>query len=97
VTDVKLPSRKLAPAFVDLLKALKPGDNITITQTVRVGSRTWTTSTPGVYRGVNYLATGITVDRIAADDVVVPTVHYTKPNGELTSAAIDENTAIVRS
>jgi hypothetical protein len=96
VTDVKLPTRKLDPAFVDLLKGLKPGDTITITQTVRVGGRTWTASTPGVFRGINYLSTGVTVDRIPEDDIIVPTIHYTKPNGELTSAAIDENTKVAR-
>ena len=48
------------------------------------------------FRGISYLSTGVTVDRVAEDDIVVPTVHFTKPNGELTSISLDENTKIVR-
>ena len=48
----------------------------------------------GVFRGLSYLSTGITVDRVVEDDVVVPTVHFTKDNGELTSISLDENTKV---
>ena len=89
-------TRRLDPAQVDLLKSLKVGERIRITQTVRVGSRTWPAETAGVYRGVNYLATGVTTDRVPEDDVVVPTVHFTKDNGELASVTLDENTKITR-
>lgn len=89
-------SRRLEPALVDLLKALQPGDRIKIVQTVRVGSRTWTAETAGAYRGVNYLATGVTTDRVPEDDIIVPTVHFTKDNGELASIALDENSKITR-
>ncbi|HET6573710.1 MAG TPA: hypothetical protein VFG68_08930 [Fimbriiglobus sp.] len=89
-------TRRLDPALVDLLKSLKTGDRIKVTQTVRVGSRTWAAETAGAYRGVNYLATGITTDRVPEDDIVVPTVHFTKDNGELASVSVDENTKISR-
>jgi hypothetical protein len=89
-------TRRLDPALVDLLKSLKVGDRIKITQTVRVGSRTWPAETAGAYRGVNYLATGVTTDRVPEDDIVVPTVHFTKDNGELASVSVDENTRIAR-
>ena len=46
--------------------------------------------------GSNYLATGITTDRVPEDDIVVPAVHFTKANGELTSVSVDENTKVVR-
>ena len=87
-------TRRLEPALVDLLKSLQVGDRIAVTQTVRVGSRSWTAETAGAYRGVNYLATGITTDRVPEDDIVVPTVHFTKDNGELACITLDENTKI---
>ena len=89
-------TRRLDPALVELLRSLKAGERITVTQTVRVGSRTWPAETAGVYRGVNYLATGVTTDRVPEDDIVVPTVHFTKDNGELASISVDENTKISR-
>jgi hypothetical protein len=96
--DVRLPSshRKLNPELVALLKGLTPGDKIKVTQTVRVGARAWPAETAGTFRGISYLSTGVTVDRVAADDIVVPTVHFIKENGELASIALDENTKIVR-
>jgi hypothetical protein len=93
---IVLPTRRLDPALVDLLKGLKAGDRIRVTQTVRVGARTWPAEAAGAYRGVSYLATGITTDRVPEDDVVVPTVHFTKDNGELASISLDENTKIER-
>jgi hypothetical protein len=92
--EIKSSSRRLSPEKVTLLRSLKTGDRIKLTQTVRVGSRKWTTETKGVFRGINYLATGVTTERIPEDDVIVPTVHFTKENGELSSIAIDENTKI---
>ena len=89
-------TRRLDPAVVDLLKSLKAGDRIKVTQTVRVGSRKWTAEAVGAYRGVNYLATGVTTERVPEDDIVVPTVHFTKDNGELASVSLDENTRISR-
>ncbi len=94
---IALPTRRLDPAIVELLKGLKAGDRITITQTVRVGAHSWPAEVKGTYRGVSYLATGVTTDRIPEDDLVVPTVHFTKDNGELTSIALDEKTRIARS
>jgi hypothetical protein len=89
-------TRRLDPALVELLRSLTAGERIRVMQTVRVGSRKWVAETVGVYRGVNYLATGITTDRVPEDDIVVPTVHFTKDNGELASISVDENTKIER-
>jgi hypothetical protein len=33
---------------------------------------------------------------VPEDDIVVPTIHFTKDNGELTSIALDEQTVIAR-
>jgi hypothetical protein len=93
---IVLPSRALRAGLVDVLKAMKPGDRLKMTQTVRVGGKTWLAESAGVFRGVNYLSTGITTDRVAEDDIVVPTVHFTKDSGELASIALDENTKIER-
>ena len=88
---------KVDPALAEILTALKPGDRIQITQTVRVGARTWQASTSGVFRHIDYLATGLSTERVPEDDIVVPIVHFTKDNGELSSITIDEHTQVVRS
>ena len=62
---------------------------------MRVGSSgTWTTTVEGVFRDVNYLATGLATDRVPEDDIVVVDVHFTKDNGELSSVTLDENSKI---
>jgi hypothetical protein len=93
---IVLPTRRLDPAQAELLRALKPGDAITVTQTVRVGAKTWTAVIPGAFRNLAYLATGVTTERVKEDDLVVPVVRFTKPNGELTSISVDENTRVAR-
>ena len=94
--DVTLPTRRLDPAVVQVLKDLRPGDRVTLTHTVRVGARSWPATATGTFRGVNYLSTGVTTDRVAADDIVVPTVHFARDDGELGSVALDENTKVSR-
>jgi len=94
---ITLPTRRLDPALIELVKSLQPGDRIQIVQQVRVGGRRWTAEATGVFRSVQYLSTGVTTDRVKEDDIVVPTVHFTKPNGELASIALDEQTQITKS
>jgi hypothetical protein len=92
-----LPSatRPVRPALVELLRGLKPGQRIRITQTVRVGSTaTWKAPVEGVFRKVNYLVTGLATDRVPEDDIVVVTVHFTKDNGELSSVTLDEHSQV---
>jgi hypothetical protein len=89
-------ARRLDPKLVDLLKNLKAGDPIKLVQTVRVGAKIWLADLTGTFRGLSYLSTGVTVDRVVADDVVVPTVHFTKANGELASICLDEHTKVER-
>jgi hypothetical protein len=82
----------LRPELVTLLRGLRPGTRIKITQTVRVGSSSkWTAVVQGIFRNVNFLATGLATDRVPEDDIVVVTVHFTKDNGELSSVTLDEN------
>src|SRR5262245_35558888 len=92
---LKSSTRPIDPALSDLLQRLRPGQRIRITQTVRVGSTgTWMASVEGLFRDVNYLATGLSTDRVPEVDVVVVTVHFTKDNGELSSITLDENSKV---
>jgi hypothetical protein len=87
-------TRPLDPALLDVLGRLQPGQRIRLTQTVRVGIKQWTTTVTGTFRSAGALATGLATDRVPEDDIVVPTVHFTKDNGELSSVALDENSKI---
>jgi hypothetical protein len=92
-----LPSatRPVRPALAQLLRGLKPGQRLRITQRVRVGSSAaWTHTVEGTFRKLNYLATGLATDRVAEDDIVVVTVHFTKDNGELSSVTLDEHSEV---
>ena len=94
--NIELPTRRLTQAQNDLLVSLMPDDRIKITHTTRVGAKKWQTVVEGMFRHINYLATGITTERVPDDDVVVPILHFTKDNGELSSISIDEYCVIVR-
>ena len=63
---------------------------------MRVGRKIWTTTVTGVFRDLQYLATGLATHRPREEEIVVPTVHFIKDNGELSSIAIDEHTVIER-
>jgi hypothetical protein len=93
-STITSPTRKLSQEQVDILKSLTPGRRIRVVQTVRVGAKKWQAVTEGVFREINYLATGVTTDRVPEDDIVVPVVHFTKDGGELTSISVDENTVV---
>ena len=98
MTDMQsLPSstQPTKPALAGVIRSLKPGQRICITQTVRINSRkSWKATVEGVFRDVNYLATGLSTDRVPQDDIVVVIVHFTKDNGELSSVTLDENSEI---
>jgi len=87
-------TRPVNPELSALLQRMQPGQRIRVVQTVRVGSQQWQASVTGAFRHVNYLVTGLATDRKAEDDIVVPIVHFTKDNGELTSITIDEHTSV---
>jgi hypothetical protein len=89
-------TRPIRPELATMLDALRPGQRIRITQTVRVGMKSWLAVVSGAFRHVDSLATGLATDRIPADDIVVSIVHFTKDNGELSSVALDEHTLIER-
>ena len=95
--ETNLPSstRPVRAELSNLLRKLKPGQRIRITQTVRMNCRvSWPTRVEGVFRGFNYLRTGLATDRVPEDDIVVVSVHFTKDNGELSSITLDEQSQI---
>jgi hypothetical protein len=97
MTPQEFPSatRPIRAELVNLLRTLKPGTRIKITQTVRVGSTaTWKAPVEGKFRNVNFLATGLATERVPEDDIIVVTVHFTKDNGEHSSVTLDEQSRI---
>lgn len=87
-------TRPVNPALAALLQGLKPGQRIRITQKVRVGMQQWTATILGTFRELKYLSTGLATDRVPEDDIIVPMVHFTKDNGELSSVALDEHSQV---
>jgi hypothetical protein len=97
MSQASLPSstRPIRPSLAAVVAGLKPGQRIRLTQTVRLNCRrSWRTSVEGVFRGVNYLATGLATQRVPEDDIIVVTVHFTKDNGELSSVTLDDQSLI---
>jgi hypothetical protein len=87
-------SRPIKPDVLAVLEKLQPGQKIQITHLVRVGLKTWPVTIAGTFRHVDSLATGIATERLPADDIIVPIVHFTKDNQEMSSVALDEHTRI---
>lgn len=87
-------SRPIKPDLLAVLEKLQPGQNIRITHLVRVGMKTWPVAVEGAFRHADSLATGLATERAPADDIIVPIVHFTKGNGEMSSVALDEHTKI---
>ena len=84
-----------SPQVQAVLDRLEPGMRIRITQTMRVGSKSWPAIAAGAFRHVDSLATGLATHRVPEDDIIVPIIHFTKePHGELSSVAIDEHTKV---
>ena len=83
------------PAGVrETISRLTPGQRIRVTQTVRVGLKSWPVVVEGVFRQTSALVTGLSTERDPRDDIIVATIHFTKDNGELSSIAVDENTKV---
>ena len=87
-------SRPIRPDVAAVLDKLKAGDRIKIKTIVRVGLKSWPVEVVGAFRHVDSLATGLATDRVSDDDVIVPIVHFTKDNKEMSSVALDEHTRI---
>ncbi len=97
MSEPMLPSstRPVRGPLAVVVRGLKVGQKIRVTQKVRINCRdSWSAVTEGAFRGVSYLSTGLSTDRVPEDDIIVATVHFTKPNGELSSVSLDENSQI---
>ncbi len=96
-TPRKFPytSRPIPTEVMNQLEKLQRGQRVRITQLVKIGStKTWTHEVVGVFRHVDSLATGLATDRLREDDIVIPVIHFTKDNQEMSSISVDENTKI---
>jgi hypothetical protein len=91
---IRSATRALDPKLATVLAGLRPGQQIRITQQVRVGRKVWTTTVEGTFRHLGYLATGLSAQRVPEDDIVVATIHFTKDNCELSSIALDEQSRV---
>src|ERR1044072_2071437 len=88
-------TRPIPPAVMNKLEQLKPGQRLRITQRVKVGStKTWEFTVEGTFRHLDSLATGLATDRLREDEIVIPVVHFTKDNLEMSSISVDEHTKI---
>jgi hypothetical protein len=88
-------SRPIPPEVMATLNEMTPGQRLRITQLVKVGStKTWHFVIEGVFRHVDSLATGLATERLKEDDIVIPVIHFTKDNKEMSSVTVDEHTKI---
>ncbi|MBM4073312.1 MAG: hypothetical protein FJ271_30975 [Planctomycetes bacterium] len=96
MTEAALPftTMTIKPELAGVLRQLRPGQKLRITHTVRVGSQSWPAVVTGTFRHLGSLATGIATHRLPQDDIIIPTIHLTKDNQELTSVTLDEHTRI---
>lgn len=96
-TAKKIPytTRPIPGDVMTILDRLQAGQRIRITHRVKIGSsKTWTLTIEGAFRHVDSLATGLATDRLREDDIVIPVVHFTKDNLEMSSISVDEHTKI---
>ncbi len=91
---ISYTSQPMRSEVAAVIARLKPGDRIKIRQLVRVGLKSWPAEVVGTFRHADSLATGLATERLAVDDIIVPLVHFTKDNKEMSSIAVDEHTKI---
>lgn len=88
-------TRPIPADVLTKLEQLKQGQRLRITQQVRIGStKTWQLVVEGVFRHVDSLATGLATDRLRTDDIIIPVIHFTKDNHEMSTISVDEHTKI---
>ncbi len=87
-------TRPLRSDLIEAVKRLQPNQRIRITHTVRVGNKEWPAVVTGRFRELRCLVTGLATHRVPRDEIIVPTIHFTKDNGELSSVALDEHSRL---
>jgi hypothetical protein len=80
----------------DLFHELSPGDRIEVEHLVTVGPRTWTTKTAGTVVRTERLRHGLHFQRNFDDKVRSDVILLQRPDGELTTVAMDEYTTLRR-
>jgi hypothetical protein len=93
-TKLVRTTRPLRSELIEAVKKLQPNQRLMITQTVRVGNKEWTAVISGRFRELKCLVTGLATHRVPRDEIIVPTIHFTKDNGELSSVTLDEHTLL---
>jgi hypothetical protein len=78
------------------VNALAPGDRIEVVHDVKVGSRSWTTTTVGVVERVERRRHGLHFRRNGDDKVFSDLVVLRGDDGTLTTVALDEYTQLRR-
>ncbi|MEX0714594.1 MAG: hypothetical protein WD278_19815 [Pirellulales bacterium] len=82
----------VAPTTREVLNQLRPGDRVEIVQTVRVGMRSWKTSTIGTVEHVERRRHGLHFRRNLDDKVFSDLVILRLDDGTITTIAVDEFT-----
>jgi len=79
-----------------LFAELAPGDRVEIVHQVKVGMRTWTTTTTGTVRRTERRRHGLHFTRNPDDKVYSDVILLEREDGELTTVTIDEYTTLKR-
>ena len=79
-------------------ETLKPGDNVKITQRIKVGLKIWTTSVTGTVERTERRRGGLATKRNFDDKAFADLIILKKdgPTGEETTIAMDEYTRVER-
>jgi hypothetical protein len=78
----------------DQFDELKVGDRVEVEHLVTVGQKSWTAKTSGTVIRIERRRHGLHFQRNPDDKVFSDTILLELPDGELTSVAVDEFTAI---
>ncbi|MBX9792098.1 MAG: hypothetical protein K2Y37_24505 [Pirellulales bacterium] len=80
----------------ELIAELQPGDRVQITHQVKVGQRTWTTTTIGRVVRLDRRRHGLHFRRHGDDTVFSDVIVLERQDGELTTLTLDEFTTLSR-
>lgn len=79
-----------------LFAQLKPGDRVEVVHTVKVGLKSWTTTTVGTVERTERRRHGLHVRRNPDDKVFSDVIVLRLDSGELTTVTLDEFTELKR-
>lgn len=84
------------PETLELFAQLQPGDRVELGHQVKVGLRTWTTTTLGTVVRTERRRHSLHFNRNPDDKVFSDVVLLRRDDGELTTATLDEFTSLKR-